>query len=66
MVDAHCDWLVAADGASSQVRKSLGLTFDGQVFPKTSITLVLDYPFETTSPICSASTMSGYLTGITA
>jgi 3-(3-hydroxy-phenyl)propionate hydroxylase len=46
MVDAHCDWLVAADGASSQVRKSLGLTFDGQVFPKTSITLVLDYPFE--------------------
>jgi len=45
-VDAHCDWLVAADGASSQVRKSFGLTFDGQVFPKTSITLVLDYPFE--------------------
>ena len=44
--DVHCDWLVAADGASSQVRKSLGLTFDGQVFPKTSITLVLDYPFE--------------------
>ncbi len=46
MIDARCDWLVAADGASSQVRKSLGLTFDGQVFPKTSITLVLDYPFE--------------------
>ena len=46
IIDADCEWLVAADGASSQVRKSLGLTFDGQVFPKTSITLVLDYPFE--------------------
>ena len=46
IVDADCDWVVAADGASSQVRKSLGLTFDGQVFPKTSITLVLDYPFK--------------------
>lgn len=46
LVDTDCTWLVAADGASSQVRKSLGLTFDGQVFPKTSITLVLDYPFE--------------------
>ena len=46
IVEADCNWLVAADGASSQVRKSLGLTFDGQVFPKTSITLVLEYPFE--------------------
>ena len=46
LIDTDCNWLVAADGASSQVRKSLGLTFDGQVFPKTSITLVLDYPFE--------------------
>ena len=46
-VCAHvCDWLIAADGASSQVRKSLGLDFDGQTFPKTSITLVLEYPFE--------------------
>jgi 3-(3-hydroxy-phenyl)propionate hydroxylase len=41
-----CDWLIAADGASSQVRKSLGLSFEGTVFPKTSITLVMEHPFE--------------------
>ena len=45
-----CDWLIAADGASSQVRRSLGLDFDGQIFPKTSITLVLEHPFEDDIP----------------
>jgi 2-polyprenyl-6-methoxyphenol hydroxylase-like FAD-dependent oxidoreductase len=45
-----CDWLIAADGASSQVRQSLGLDFDGQIFPKTSITLVLEHPFEDDIP----------------
>ncbi len=48
--DAECSWLVAADGASSQVRKTLGLAFAGQVFPKTSITLVLEHPFEEDIP----------------
>ena len=45
-----CDWLIGADGASSQVRKSLGLDFDGEIFPKTSITLVLGHPFEDDIP----------------
>ena len=45
-----CDWLIAADGASSQVRKSLGLEFEGQTFPKTSITLVVEHPFEDDIP----------------
>jgi 3-(3-hydroxy-phenyl)propionate hydroxylase len=45
-----CDWLIAADGASSQVRRSLGLDFEGQIFPKTSITLVLGHPFENDIP----------------
>ena len=42
----RCRWLIAADGAGSTVRKSLGLAFAGSVFARTSITLVLDYPFE--------------------
>ena len=47
---AKSPWLLAADGASSQVRKSLNLDFEGQVFPKTSITLVLEHPFEEDIP----------------
>jgi 3-(3-hydroxy-phenyl)propionate hydroxylase len=39
-------WLIAADGGRSTVRKLLQLPFEGSVFPKTSITLVLDYPFQ--------------------
>lgn len=42
----RCRWLIAADGAGSTVRKSLGLAFEGSVFARTSITLVLNYPFE--------------------
>lgn len=39
-------WVIAADGASSAVRKQLGLSFEGSVFPRTSITLVLDHRFQ--------------------
>ena len=39
-------WLIAADGGKSTVRKLLKLPFEGSVFPKTSITMVLDHPFQ--------------------
>ncbi|MGK2927294.1 MAG: FAD-dependent oxidoreductase [Lysobacterales bacterium] len=42
----RADWLIAADGGNSAVRKRLGRPFEGGVLPKTSITLVLDYPFQ--------------------
>jgi 3-(3-hydroxy-phenyl)propionate hydroxylase len=44
------DWLIAADGAKSQVRKSLGLTFEGRVFDERflimDIKMLSDYPAE--------------------
>ena len=43
-------WLIAADGGSSGVRKSLGLSFEGSIFPKTSITLVINVPLEQDYP----------------
>ena len=46
----RCDWLLAADGAKSGVRKALGQTFEGQVFSKTSITLVIDHDFPSDIP----------------
>jgi 3-(3-hydroxy-phenyl)propionate hydroxylase len=39
-------WLIAADGGHSVVRGLMGLAFEGSFFPRTSITLVLDYPFQ--------------------
>lgn len=39
-------FLIAADGNSSTVRKSLGLAFAGNTYPSTSITLILDGPIE--------------------
>jgi 2-polyprenyl-6-methoxyphenol hydroxylase-like FAD-dependent oxidoreductase len=43
-------WLIAADGGGSTVRSQLGLAFEGSVFPKTSITLVLNHPFQHNVP----------------
>ncbi len=39
-------WLIAVDGGSSAVRQQLGLAFEGSVFPRTSIVLVLNHPFQ--------------------
>jgi len=43
-------WLIAADGGKSLVRQQSGLVFDGSVLPSTSITLVLNHPFENDIP----------------
>jgi 3-(3-hydroxy-phenyl)propionate hydroxylase len=39
-------WLIGADGASSVVRKDLGLAFDGETYPTTSISIGTPFPFE--------------------
>jgi 3-(3-hydroxy-phenyl)propionate hydroxylase len=43
-------WLIAADGGHSWVRKALALPFEGSVFPRTSITLVLEHRFQDEVP----------------
>jgi len=48
--EATSSWLIAADGGRSTVRKQLGLAFDGSVFPRTLITLVLNHPFQDDIP----------------
>jgi 2-polyprenyl-6-methoxyphenol hydroxylase and related FAD-dependent oxidoreductases len=39
-------FLVGADGASSATRRLLGMELAGATYPKTSITVVVDFPFE--------------------
>lgn len=41
---------VGADGARSAVRQCLGFELDGQTYPRTSITVVVDFPFENHLP----------------
>jgi 2-polyprenyl-6-methoxyphenol hydroxylase-like FAD-dependent oxidoreductase len=43
-------WMIAADGGKSTVRKQMGLDFEGSVLPSTSITLVLNHPFQNEIP----------------
>lgn len=39
-------WLIGADGARSVVRKSMGIAFDGDTYPETTILATTDFPFE--------------------
>ena len=42
----HGDWLIGADGARSVVRKAVGLEFDGQTYPETTLLATTRFPFE--------------------
>ena len=39
-------WLIGADGAKSVVRKAVGLEFDGQTYPETTLLATTRFPFE--------------------
>ena len=39
-------YLIGADGARSIVRKSLGLDFDGETYPETTLLVTTTFPFE--------------------
>ncbi len=39
-------WLIGADGARSSVRKSIGINFEGESYPETTILATTDFPFE--------------------
>lgn len=49
----EASWVLAADGASSTVRKSLGCPFDGLTYEHRYLVLSIDYPIEDLLPgIC--------------
>jgi 3-(3-hydroxy-phenyl)propionate hydroxylase len=41
-----CDYLIAADGANSIIRKWLGVSFDGFTYPEKFLTLSTEWPLE--------------------
>lgn len=42
----HGRWLIGADGASSVVRKDLGLSFEGETYPTASVAIGTPFAFE--------------------
>lgn len=49
----HAPWLIATDGASSQVRRALDLPFDGITFDETTILATTRFPFHDAIPSLS-------------
>jgi 3-(3-hydroxy-phenyl)propionate hydroxylase len=47
---ARGKFLIGADGARSVVRKALGIAFDGDTYPETTILATTDFPFEAHLP----------------
>ena len=45
-VTFRADYLVGCDGAHSAVRRCIGQQLKGKTYPRTSITTVVDFPFE--------------------
>ncbi|MEO7940664.1 MAG: FAD-dependent monooxygenase [Burkholderiaceae bacterium] len=54
LVELQAAYLIGADGARSVVRKQLGLTFEGETFPETTILATTVFPFEQHLPGLSA------------
>lgn len=44
IMTVRCDYLIAADGASSTIRKWTGIEFEGFTYPERFLTLSTDYP----------------------
>ncbi len=53
-VELRAAYLVGADGARSVVRKQLGLAFEGETFPETTILATTVFPFQQVLPGLSA------------
>lgn len=41
----NCRWLIGADGAGSQTRKSMGLEYAGKTYTHSSVLVSVDFPF---------------------
>lgn len=50
MARIEAEYIIAADGGRSTVRSLLDLAFDGETYPRTSITVVVDHAFHTDIP----------------
>jgi len=44
-MELQCEYLIGADGARSAVRKALGLGFEGETFPETTILATTEFDF---------------------